>query len=329
MTEIYGTLGPACADRKTLRNMFENGMTGIRLNLSHTDLVRSRDMLDAFHKAAADAGVKADLLIDMQGPELRTGKLERPLVLKEKETVRFAAREGTEAVPVPANVLEVLAEDDVILLDDGKIELRYAGGCRAHVVRGGTLTSRKSIKIKDREIRGPVLTEQDIENLKHASAYGVTGVMCPFVRSGSDLRYIREILDSLGHKDIRIFAKIESLSGVSVLDEIIREADMVIIARGDLGNDMPLWKLPAVQKEISDRCLAQDMPYMVVTQMLASMVSSPVPTRAEVSDIFHAVWYGASAVMVTNETAVGNYPAEVIRYLANTAAEAEKARNGR
>ncbi len=326
MTEIYGTLGPACADRETLVKMFANGMTGIRLNLSHTDLAGAKDMLDAFHAAAETAGVKADLLIDLQGPELRAGKLAQPLLLKETETITLDTRETAGTVPVPAAVIDALEPADAILLDDGKIELRYAGGGKALVIRGGTLASRKSIKIKDKEIRGPILTEQDMENLRHASEYGVTGVMCPFVRSGVDLRFVRDHLAGLGRSDIRIFAKIESMSGVRVLDEIIREADMVIIARGDLGNDMPLWELPAVQKEISDRCLARGMPYMVVTQMLASMITSPVPTRAEVSDIFHAVYYGASAVMVTNETAVGKYPAEVIRYLANTAEAALKAK---
>ena len=321
MTEIYGTLGPACADRDTLIRMFENGMTGIRLNLSHTGLVKAKDMLEAYRSAAEEAGVKADLLIDMQGPELRIKEMEQPLILKEADTVILK-----EEVPVPDIVFPVLEEGDVILLDDGKIELKYITDKKAAVIRGGTLTSRKSIKIKDKEVRGEVLTEQDIDNLRHAREYCVSGVMCPFVRSGGDLRFVRTVLDSLDLEDVRIFAKIESMSAFPQLDDIINEADMTIIARGDLGNDMPLWELPGVQKQISDRCRALHKPYMVVTQMLASMVSSPAPTRAEVSDIFHAVYYGASAVMVTNETAVGQYPAEVIKYLANTAREAEQYR---
>jgi pyruvate kinase len=143
--------------------------------------------------------------------------------------------------------------------------------------------------------------------------------MQPFVTKGKQLKEVRDVLHAYGLDDIRIFAKIESREGISLLDEIMPEADMIVIARGDLGNDMPLWELPKAQKCIEDRCIAAGKPFLVVTQMLASMTDSPVPTRAEVSDIFRAVYEGASAVMVTNETAVGKYPAEVIRYLKNTA----------
>ena len=194
----------------------------------------------------------------------------------------------------------------------------------ASVIRGGILQSGKSIKIKNKTVCMPPLTSHDIENIKVAKQYGVTALMQPFVLSGEDLRYVRSVLKEYHAEDIRIFAKIENRQGVANLSDILPEADVIIIARGDLGNDMPLWELPKVQKKMEAACKEQGVPYVVVTQMLASMEEHPVPTRAEVSDIYHAVYHGAWGVMVTGETAVGKYPVETITYLTNTAREAEE-----
>lgn len=183
------------------------------------------------------------------------------------------------------------------------------------VVRGGVLKSRKSLKIVDRSVDGPVLTPQDIQNLQLVREYGVTSVMLPFVRSGRDLRTLRAAMEELGCGDLRIFAKIENREGVAHIEDIIPEADMVVIARGDLGNDVPLWELPGVQIDLSEACKAAGKPFLVVTQLLYSMTERPVPTRAEMSDIFYAVTGGASALMLTNETAAGKYPAAAMRYL--------------
>ena len=169
----------------------------------------------------------------------------------------------------------------------------------------------------------PVLTEHDLNNVRCAAEYGVTGLMQPFVHSGEELRKVRKALQENGADHVKIFAKIENMQGVDNLEDILPEADWVIIARGDLGNDMDLWQLPAVQKKIAAACVKAGKPFVVVTQMLASMEHSPVPTRAEVSDIFNAVLDGCAGVMVTGETAVGDYPTEVIRYLTNTVKSAE------
>ena len=182
----------------------------------------------------------------------------------------------------------------------------------------------KSIKIVDVNVPMPVLTDHDIRNIRQAKEYGVTALMQPFVFSGEDLKQVRKILKQENAEHLQVFAKIENRIGVENLQSILPEADLLVIARGDLGNDMPLWELPVVQKKIENVCKKYGKPYMVVTQMLASMEQNPIPTRAEVSDVFHAVYHGAEAVMVTGETAVGKYPVEVIRYLANTAKEAEE-----
>lgn len=312
--DIYGTIGPSCTDPEILEQMFRAGMTGMRINLSHTTLIESSDKIRMIQKAAAHAGTKTELLIDLQGPELRIGKLNHPLSIEEGQRVRL----GDGGIPVPASVLSAIRPHDELLLDDGKLLLRADGDNEVCVIRGGLLESRKSIAIVGRSIDAPALTQQDRENIRRASDVGVSAVMQPFVRSREDLIEVRQALDDCGSRDIRLFAKIENLAGIHNLTEFFGYADEIVIARGDLGNAVPLWTLPAVQKEIAEKCRAAKVPFMVVTQMLASMEQRPVPTRAEVSDIFNAVLDGAGSVMVTAETAIGAYPVEAIRYMANT-----------
>ena len=330
-TQIYGTFGPACKRQETLEKMIEAGMTGMRLNLSHTSLKDSEDYMTAYKNAAEKYDVVPQILIDMQGPELRIGAVDVPMELNQNEEVML----GGMGIPVPEVVLDALCIGDEVLLDDGKIMLvitdKHDGsqpvGCpvliKGKVMRGGRLQGHKSIKIVGRNVEMPVLTKHDIENIKVSKTYGITALMQPFVRSGQDLIKVREILKYYDAEYLQIFAKIENRLGLEAMDDIIPNADMIVIARGDLGNDMPLWKLPAVQKRIENCCKKYGKPYIVVTQMLASMESNPVPTRAEVSDIFNAVTDGADGVMITGESAVGKYPVEAITYLANTANEGE------
>ncbi len=322
-TKIFATFGPACGSEPILREMIEAGMTGMRLNLSHTTLPASADYIRAYQQAAEAVGVRPEILIDMQGPELRVGVIAEPMQLEEGSEAVL----GAGGIPVPVPVIEAAEIGDAILLDDGKILVNVeaiSGDClHARVERGGLLRGRKSVKIQDKDVKMPVLTEHDVENIRLAGEYGVTALMQPFVLSGEDLILVRDILRKHGAEQIKIFAKIENRTGVEHLADILPEADVVIIARGDLGNDMPLWELPAVQKRVECACQAAGKPYVVVTQMLASMEEHSVPTRAEVSDIFHAVYCGAYGVMITGETAVGKYPVEAVRYLANTAREAE------
>ena len=329
MIEIYGTIGPACSEPAILEEMFKRGMTGLRLNLSHASLTESADMIAAIQSAAKACGITPRLLIDMQGPELRTGRLSAPLELTEGSLVTLIPDNADmgRAIPVPEAVLSSLKAGQEILLDDGKILLSVCSvdDIVCKIVRGGILKSRKSIAVPGVCIDVPAMTEQDRENIRLAADFGVTGVMQPFVRSAEDLKEVRCALDEAGAKHIKLLAKIENLAGVSNLESFFPLADEIVIARGDLGNAMPLWQLPRVQKEISFRCRQAGKPFMVVTQMLASMENSAVPTRAEVSDIYNAVLDGASSVMVTGETAVGSYPAEVIKYLANTVHEAQNA----
>lgn len=294
--------------------MIREGMTGMRLNLSHMSLADSENYIYAYQEAAKDRKVIPQILIDMQGPELRVGKLEESIHLSEGESISI------NCIPMPEQILEALEPQDEILLDDGKLLLKIEkeDTTLATVIRGGMLSGAKSIKIKDKYITMPPLTEQDLENIRLAKDYGITALMQPFVLSGEDLRKVRHTLNENGAKEVQIYAKIENRLGVENINDILPEADVIVIARGDLGNDMPLWELPLVQKQIEEACKAANKPYIVVTQMLASMEQNPVPTRAEVSDVFHAVYHGAWGVMLTGETAVGKYPVDAIRYLSKT-----------
>lgn len=319
--DIYGTLGPSLCTEDKLAEMFEIGMSGVRLNLSHVDLKDCEEWLTALQEASHKTGVKAKLLIDMKGPELRIGKLSQPLVLEEGKTVSLG-----DTIAVPNQLFTHVKTGQQLLLDDGRILLEVQDvlenriSCR--VLHGGLLKSGKSIALVDASIQLPTLTESDIRNLKAAKQYGVTGIMQPFVRNAQDLITVKETLREVGAEDLEVFAKIENMDGVNHLSELLPHCDHIVIARGDLGNAMPLWELPYVQKKIQDVCIAHQMPYMVVTQMLDSMMEHPIPTRAEVSDIFYAVYHGASSIMLTGETAAGKYPVEAMKYFVNTAKSA-------
>lgn len=405
MVKIYGTLGPACQDEKILTEMFALGMTGMRLNLSHVTLAESGELIGKMKWAAESCGVKPQLLIDLQGPELRTGAVAEPILLKNEEIVEICAaadwktenerndrcgdmdlirsatdqkdqkvvefleknsreeltetadkKKNSESSPVqnrtsaqrvsarielPDITIPYLIPGQEILLDDGKIHLKVVENSEnikpgsgekrryfAKVLWGGLLKSRKSAAFPGAKINSPTLTKADLENIRLAKEMGVTGVMQPFVRGREDLECVKNALQEAGAEDVKLFAKIENLDGVRKLEELLPGADEIVIARGDLGNAVHLWDLPSVQREISQKCQATGKPFMVVTQMLASMERNPVPTRAEVNGIFHAVLDGASSVMVTGETAAGDYPVEVIRYLVNTVRSAELVRHG-
>ena len=312
--EIYGPLGPACAQGAILEQMFRCGMTGLRLNLSHTSLEESALLLEQMRLAAERCGVRPQLLIDLQGPELRVGKQGLPLLLEE------GARLPLRRLALPEHLYAALQPETELLLDDGRLCVRVLPAGEGLVLRGGTLAPGKSVAVPGLCMALPALTAADLENLSQASAFGVTGVMQSFVRSREDVEEVRTALCGTG---LRHFAKLENRAGLDSLEQWIGLPDVLVIARGDLGNAVPLWELPGIQKRVAARARQAGKPFLVVTQMLASMERTAVPTRAEVSDIFNAVLDGASALMLTGETAAGRYPAEAMDYFCRTIRAAE------
>ena len=235
LMHFYGTIGPACASAGTLRRLVDAGMTGLRMNLSHGALAEHADWLAMIHAVGIP-----DLLIDLQGPELRVGRLASPVTLPEGGTVQL----GAGGIPCPVQLVQAARPGQLLLLDDGKllVEVTAAGpdALVCTVLRGGVLQSRKSIAAPGLSVPMPTLTSEDLANLRIAASCGVTGVMLPFVRGKQDILALRQALAEAGAPQIRIFAKIENLAGVQALPEFLSLVDEVVIARGDLGNAMPL-----------------------------------------------------------------------------------------
>lgn len=311
MLELYGTFGPSCNTEDTLYQMFLAGMTGMRLNTNHASLSESTQLLESYHQAAIRAGKKDEkIIVDLQGASLRIGI---PSIDYLNENTEVALSD----LSLPKPVLKAVETDDLLVIGDGERTLRILSDNTAYVLHGGPLSKHKNIKIEGKDIPLPSLSSNDYALLESLSNTRVTGVMVPFVKDGTVLKEIHSLCPNT-----ELFAKIENKEGMEHLEEIIPCCDCVVIARGDLGNAIPLWELPSAQKRITQACLDYNHPFMVVTQMLTSMINNPTPTRAEVSDIFNAAADGATHLMLTNETAVGNYPIEAMRYLSKTSTAA-------
>lgn len=317
----YATLGPSCCDTAALSALLRRGVTGFRLNLSHTPLAARTDWIAALHEAERKTGLRAQLMIDLRGPEVRIGDMPVPLPLAEGAAVTLGAD-----IPVDGDVLDALRPGMTVLLDDGAMALTVVDGGVCRVTRGGTLTGHKSLTLEGVDLRRPALCEADLADLSQAAALGVNAVMQPFVRSADDLRVVRQTMAENGLADAELFAKVENQPGLDALPDWLALCDVVTIARGDLGSSLPLEQLPAAQKRIAALCRSHRKPFLVVTQLLHSMIDHPSPTRAEVLDIYNAVLDGADCLMLTGETAQGRYPLESADWLIRVAQEAEKAR---
>ena len=317
----YATLGPSCCDTAALAALLCRGVTGFRLNLSHTPLAARTDWIAALHEAERKTGLRAQLMIDLRGPEVRIGDMPAPLPLAEGAAVTLGAD-----IPVDGDVLDALRPGMTVLLDDGAMALTVVDGGVCRVSRGGTLTGHKSLTLEGVDLRRPALCEADLADLSQAAALGVNAVMQPFVRSAGDLRVVRQTMAENGLADAELFAKVENQPGLDALPDWLALCDVVTIARGDLGSSLPLERLPAAQKHIAALCRSRGKPFLVVTQLLHSMIDHPSPTRAEVLDIYNAVLDGADCLMLTGETAQGRYPLESADWLIRVAQEAEKAR---
>jgi len=330
-TRIVCTLGPSSAKPGVIRKMVAAGMDVARLNFSHGQLETHRESVRMVREAAAAAGRHVALLQDLQGPKVRTGSLAPPVVrLLRGRRVTLTARPVTgsvDLVPIShSELIEVLRPHDRVLLADGEIELRVAGveGGEAEcvVVRGGMLGERKGVTAPGRPLDLPPLTEKDLRDLELGAELGFDYVALSFVRTAADLGACRGALEGCGLRT-PVIAKLERAAALRNLKEILETADGVMVARGDLGVELPLGEVPAAQKDIIQRANRAGVPVITATEMLESMVTSSRPTRAEASDVANAIWDGTDAVMLSQETSIGAHPVESIRAMARVCLAAE------
>ena len=321
-TKIVATIGPATASTEMLEQLLLAGMNVVRINASHGNVDDHKIIIDNIRGLDKTLGSNTSILIDLQGPKLRVGELKYPFVTL-KEGTEVAFRVGTEEGDEDElytnyeNFAKDVQPGEPILLDDGKLRLEVISTdgekeVTCKVIYGGKLKPRKGINLPKTKISLPSLTEKDEADLALALSEDVDWIGLSFVRSPEDIYDLRKRIEAEA-KHTKIVAKIEKPEAVEELDEIIDATDAVMIARGDLGVEIPMEDVPLLQKQIVEKCLSASKPVIVATQMMESMIESPTPTRAEVNDVANAVLDGADAVMLSAETSVGAYPVHAVR----------------
>lgn len=337
MTKIVCTIGPACDDISILKKMIDAGMNVARFNMSHGTYDEQQARFDRAKQAIEESGKVVAMLLDTKGPEIRIGTFpDNSVVVHEGQEFRLYSKQGLgdeNGVSLSYPKLVSIFNKDKssigrqILFDDGKIIAKVVAtesdAIVCHIVNGGKLSNRKSINIPDYDINMPYISASDRADIEFGLKQGVNVVAASFVRSADDVLKMRDFIDSLGYEDVEIVAKIENQSGVNDIDRIIAVSDGIMIARGDMGVEIPFIKLPQIQKMIIRKCVLAGKYVITATQMLESMTTNIRPTRAEISDVANAVYDGTSAVMLSGESAAGDYPVESVKALSDICAQAE------
>jgi pyruvate kinase len=323
-TKIVVTLGPAVDSKEKIQALIEAGMNVARLNCSHGDWEAKRRWIDWIRELSPKSGPVA-ILADLQGPKFRVGELPTSgldLIAGQHVTIGIGAQ-------LPINQQEILDEMDAgerLLLGDGEIEIiiesKEGEWYRGQVVTGGNLKSRKGVTLVGQTFKVPALTNKDIEDVHAAIEAKVDYVALSYVKHAKDIELLKWELNKLDAK-VKICAKIETPEAIHDLENILGEVDIVMVARGDMGLQMDIEDVPRLQKRIIERCSNWGIPVITATQMLESMMTNPRPTRAEVSDVFNAILDGTDAVMLSGETAAGQYPIECVRVMSRISVEAE------
>jgi len=333
-TKIICTLGPACEDKDIINQMIKAGMNIARINLSHGDHEEHGRRIKALREACAELNATVALLMDTKGPEIRLGTFYggKVFLKKGQEFVLTSTPMIGNEREVYVNfdkIAEIVKPGDKILLSDGLIELcvNEIRGNRVicAVLNGGELKDKQGVNIPNKSLPLPALTQKDLEDILFAIKVDADFIAASFVRKADDVLEIRRVLKENGGDAIHIIAKIENQEGLQNVDEIIDVADGIMIARGDLGVEIPVQDVPIVQKQIIAKCNAVGKPVITATQMLDSMIRNPRPTRAEATDVANAIFDGTDAIMLSGETAAGQYPVEAVTMMASIAREADKA----
>ena len=333
-TKIICTMGPNADKPGMIKKWIEAGMDVARFNFSHGSHEEHKGRMDALKKLRKEMKIPVAILLDTKGPEIRTGVLEngQKITLTEGQEFVLTTRQvqgNSSRVSVTYERLpEDVRENDRILVDDGLIELKVVGlsdteiVCR--VVNGGELGERKGINVPNVSVNLPAITDKDKEDLLFGIQEDVDYVAASFIRKAEDVREIKAFLREHGGEHIDVISKIENAEGVENIDEIIEASDGIMVARGDLGVEIPAYKVPHIQKTIIEKCNRCYLPVITATQMLDSMIRNPRPTRAEVTDVANAIYDGTDAVMLSGETAMGRYPQEAVQMMSEVAVETEK-----
>ncbi|WP_181684730.1 pyruvate kinase [Halorhabdus salina] len=326
--KIVCTLGPASESKEDIKDLAEAGMSVARLNASHGSPEHRRTMVDRIREVDAELDKSVAVMHDIPGPEVRTAPIREPIELEAGTTVRF--HKGDDATPENVGLsvdISVVEPGDSVLLDDGRIETTVEkvedGDVYAHVENGGELGARKGVNVPGVELGLPFPTEKDRTELQVAAEEEVDLVAASFVRDGDDVRKISEYLEEQG-TEVPVISKIERKGAVENLDSIIDASYGVMVARGDLGVELPLEEVPLYQKRIIRKCNEAGVPVITATEMLDSMKESRRPTRAEASDVANAIFDGTDAVMLSGETAIGEHPPRVVRTMGNIVKEVEQ-----
>lgn len=332
-TKIVCTMGPNTDSKEMMKNLIESGMDVARFNFSHGDQAEQASRIRILKEARKELKVPVAMLLDTKGPEIRTGLLRdgKKVLLKENEkfviTTEECLGDETGCSVTYSELPQDVAPGNTILIDDGLIELTVeeikGNDIVCRIVNGGELGQRKGVNIPNVKVNLPAITEKDRQDILFGIEQGFDYIAASFVRNADAVRQIRQILKE-HDSSIDIIAKIENAEGVENIDEIIQEADGVMVARGDLGVEIPAYEVPYIQKQIIEKCNHAYKPVITATQMLDSMIRNPRPTRAEVTDVANAIYDGTDAVMLSGETAMGKYPVEAVRMMVQIAESTEK-----
>lgn len=332
-TKIVCTIGPASRDADTMREMLEAGMNVARLNFSHGTHEEHRKTIETFRRVRDEQDRPAAILLDTKGPEIRLGDFENGSeILEEGDEFTLTSEEcpGTkERVSTTYKALpSQVSLGTSILIDDGRVRLRVAGTTedevRCIVVNGGKVSNRKGVNIPNQSLDLEYISEADRQDILFGIEMDVDYVAASFVRSGADVKVLRSLLNENGGDRIKIISKIENTGGIENFKEILALSDGIMIARGDMGVEVDFEKLPGIQKKFIKECCKAGKTVITATQMLESMTHSPAPTRAEITDVANAVFDGTSAVMLSGESAAGDYPVETVKAMAKIVSQAEE-----
>jgi len=326
-TKIVATLGPATSSKKVLKGMLDAGANVFRINFSHADYNDVKERVQMIRELNDEFGYNASILADLQGPKLRVGIMKGDVFVKPGDEIIFATGERFEGTKERVYMTYDKFPQDAkkgerILLDDGKLHFEVISTdgkseVKARVIQGGPLKSKKGVNLPNTNISQPALTEKDIADAKYACELKVDWMALSFVRHAEDLMVLQELIKEHSDHKIPIIAKIEKPEGVANIDKIVAYCDGLMVARGDLGVEIPAEDVPLVQKQLVLRAKRARIPVIIATQMMETMIDSLTPTRAEVNDVANSVMDGADAVMLSGETSVGKYPVQVIKQMAS------------